>query len=151
MIGRDELRAIFAEDDRQRVLHAEWTAQRTAVIAERDQEQEGDRCPASSPLVAKSDAGALMYRVHENNASLPATYHEPEAVYAEPSGEDELVDALVIHSRALGDAVLDLRRENDKLKAQLDLVLQLIGSKNTDDDRVVDLPRGFIRRRNDAA
>jgi hypothetical protein len=79
------------------------------------------------------------------------TYTEADTVYDEPSANDELVDALVIHSRALGDAVLDLRRENDKLKAQLDLVLQLIGSKNTDDDRVVDLPRNFIRRRNNAA
>jgi hypothetical protein len=113
MIRRAELRALFAEDDKLRAEHRDWKA----------------RCEVQAQaLVQKPEADGLQYRTCENSGSQGPTVHEAEAICEEPSANDELVDALVVHSKALGDAVLDLRRENDKLKAQLDLVLQLIGS-----------------------
>src|SRR5262245_53219140 len=81
---RRYLADLYAEDDRMRAEHAEWMAERKA-------------------LAQKSDDDGLLYRTHEENASLPGP--EPELA----SDEDWCFSELQMESLAV--VFNELRRE----------------------------------------
>jgi len=69
--------------------------------------------------------------------------------------DDVLGHALDVFSEACDHRFERLEREIQFLRGQVAALLAITGAANkaisVDDDRVVDLPRGFIRRRSDAA
>jgi hypothetical protein len=121
---RRQLAELYREDD--------------ALRAERAQEER--RCREVRPLVAKNDEGLdLVFRRQEN--ALQPLPREQADVSDETSADDALMDALVVHSKAVGDRVLDLQRENVELRAKLDVVLQMLRVEpSTKRGEVIDLP-----------
>jgi hypothetical protein len=156
-------------------LRAESAAGRER-IRQRQEARERDPClehdhlmaeasePQRKPLVQKSDTADLVYRVHENDALLPAAAGEP-AASEDWSGWDRWLgahlgiarrDLLDTVSKALGEIIgteraamrqerdaemLKLRAELAELKGRVDTLLGLLTKGD-----VIDLPRGGWRR-----
>jgi hypothetical protein len=119
MISRAELHELYRADDEVKAEHAEWLARREAQ---------------ARPFVRKSDDPAgLIIKTVENEPS-PATYTHAE------TSIDETLHALDVFSAATVDKFRALDRENIRLKAQLDAVLQLLGQKSFKAADVIDLP-----------
>jgi hypothetical protein len=159
MISKAELAELYREDDRLRAEHREWLAERQAQ---------------AQALVQKSDDDDLLYRTHDENAPLDAPAADGEVSDAAEefvfTGEqfDCLaagLDAALKHEEARvrseqKAAIAPLQRELDFLRGRLDALLTTIGQRakevpdenfNAKSGDVIDLPRGFIRRRSDAA
>lgn len=98
MISRAELAEHYREDDKARAEHAEWMARRHA---------------AASPLVQKSDDDGLLYRMHEENASLSVLQAEPmpangDGAETDWSGWERWMQGhLDIHHEQMFDAVAE--------------------------------------------
>jgi hypothetical protein len=125
MISRAELDELYRADDEVRAEHAEWLARREAQ---------------ARPFVRKSeDPAGLIFKTVEN---APAPALQPDA--ANFSHDDETLYALNEFSEAVVERFREIDRENIRLKAQLDVVLQLLGKSDTVSDLksadVIDLP-----------
>jgi len=142
MISRTELAEPFREDDKRRAEHAEWMARRDRL---------------ASPSVPETNSPGIIYRTYDNGALEPALAADGEASdeetdevplgYAVNVFADEVVKRFDYEERQRER----LEREINFLKGQLDVALKALGlgPSPSDDDRVVDLPRGFIRKRTD--
>jgi hypothetical protein len=134
MSVRDEIRELCIAHDKQMAEDREWLARREAQ---------------ARPFVRKSDNPAgLIFKTVEN-ASAPAP--QPDAA-ASFSHDDETLYALNEFSKAVVERFREIDRENIALKAKLDVVLALVGEKQSSrekkslSDVVVDLPQGFWKR-----
>jgi len=93
------------------------------------------REPVASPLVQRNGGDHGLVFKTTNNARVDAPAVDGEAFCF----TDEQFDALAY-------VVNELRAE-----WQRDIAKALSAAKNSDDDYVIDLPRGFIRRRHGSA
>jgi len=142
MISRAELDALFREDDRRRLEHREW--------------MDRSELPGGALVQRNDNPAGLVFKTTEN-ALLSASAPEPEAsdedqdpfCYAVNVFSEEVVKRFDYEERQRER----LEREINFLKGQLDVALKALGlgPSPSDDDRVVDLPRGFIRKRTDNA
>src|SRR5262245_10301652 len=91
------------------------------------------------------DPTCLIFKTVENEPA-PAPYADAEASY------DETLYALNEFSKAVVERFQEIDRENIVLKAKLDVVLALLGAKQSSregkslSDVVVDVPHGFWKR-----
>ena len=114
---RGHLAELIREDDRLR--------------AERSSE------PIRRGTVSETDADGLVYRTHDNNASLPTPQPDAEADF---SDDVDLATALDEFSKATVDRFRALERENAELRGKVDALLILLGQKSFKAADVIDLP-----------
>jgi hypothetical protein len=150
MISKAELEELYREDDRLRAEHRAWMAR---------------RAPSASPPVRETDDASIIYRTVDNNAMAAAPQPEDAAINGHDDEEPEAFERAFneLQMDTLAYVINELREEwrRDhaveiaKLAAKLDVVLQLLGKSFTVRDLratdVIDLPRGFIRRRHGSA
>jgi len=114
---RRHLAELIREDDRLRAEHASEAIRRGTV--------------------SETDADGLVYRTHDNNASLPAPQPDAEADF---SDDVDLATALDEFSKATVDSFRALERENAELRGKVDALLILLGQKSFKAADVIDLP-----------
>jgi hypothetical protein len=166
----DAFRAQCREDERRRQEAAE--AARVRAETE-DSAQDGGETGAEPGYVRKSSADGLEHSGGDEPASADsATAPDEEGDGGGIFDGPDLNDGL---ARALGEIIVELRkewrteikaeRENHeravterdariaRLEGQIDTLLSFIGQRSAarnESGTVIDLPRGFMRRRNDA-
>jgi hypothetical protein len=86
---REELRALYAEDDKRRAEHGEYMAERNA---------------RASPPVSQTESEVIMYRTIDDNAALAVSTAETEA-------SEEQLDFTDAQFDALATVIAELRRE----------------------------------------
>jgi len=155
MISRAELAELFREDDRLRVEHREWMAQREAQ---------------AQALVQRNSRDAGLVLKTTDNALLPAPQPEPEPFDEGTSTAPNFFDDAERNEEfadTMACLINELRKEWQRdhaiqiaeLRGHISALLTIVGQKasNVPDENnaksadIVDLPAGFTRRRNDAA
>jgi len=119
----------WSNDDRRHL--AELIREDDRLRAERASE------PIRRGTVSETDADGLVYRTHDNNASLPTPQPDAEADF---SDDVDLATALDEFSKATVDRFRALERENAELRGKVDALLILLGQKSFKAADVIDLP-----------
>ena len=136
-IMRDEIRQLCAEHDRLMAEHHEWMARREVAGA--------------APL-QKSDESAVLYREYHDNAPAAAPQPAPDASNADAGMLAKQLGIIIAEITAERDAALSLRDERiGKLETQVETLLTLMARRAAQTADIVELPKNFLRRRNDAA
>jgi len=145
---RDEIRELCIAHDKQMAEDREWLARREV--------------PAASLVQRNDNPAGLIFKTNENALlDVPAAGTEAPI---DPFEEDPLGYAVNVFAEGV-EKRFDyeerqrqrLEREITNLRGQLDAVLGILGKSSGQENahlksaNVVDLPAGFIRKRNDNA
>jgi hypothetical protein len=155
MISRAELDALFAEDDRRRAEHREWLAERQAQAQALVQRNSGD-----AGLVLKTTDNALLPAPQPEPAPFDEATSTAPNFFDDVERNEEFADTMAVLLNELRkEWQRDHAVEIAELRGQISALLTIVGQKasnvpdgnNAKSADIVDLPAGFIRRRNDAA